>query len=161
MVIKANTDILLFRYSKYAQYNFLTEHTKILEKEGCVWILKAGRKTNETSIRNILSQGGGLVLKSPKSEGGKYSFCCYDCYSTERPEVSLFPSYYSEFIDSQYNDTEHQWFRVVKIVDMDENQIKSLRVKKNSKKVCETIKTTRTSVMFVYNDRNLIFEERA
>lgn len=158
MVVKENTDILLFRYSKYDHYDFLSEHKKILERTGCVWILKAGRKTNEISILDILSQGGMLVLKSPKSEGGRYSFCTFDLYSTETPDSALCPSYYTEFIDSQYYETTYQWFRITKMLEMNDAQVNSLRVKKNGMKVSEIIQTTRTSVMFLYNDEDLVFE---
>lgn len=159
MVVKKGTDILLFRYSKYDHYDFLAEHNRILEKEGFVWVLKLGRKTNEPSIRNILSQGGTLILKSPKSEGGKYTLCLFDLYSTDKPNPALYPKYYSEFIESQYCETSYQWFRITKMLEMNDAQIEALRVKKNDMAVNEIIKATRTSVMFIYNDKDLIIGE--
>lgn len=70
MIIDSNTEMLLFRYNNYKKHLFIDEHRSVLQREGHVWMLKLGRKTNNERIRAISEGGGWMILRAPKSEGG-------------------------------------------------------------------------------------------
>ncbi len=53
MKIKANTYMLLFRFSDYRKYNFIEEHKKILNIHDRVWMLKIGRKAVASKIKRV------------------------------------------------------------------------------------------------------------
>lgn len=162
MSIEKNTDMLLFRYSEFRKFDFIEEHRNVLKECGHVWLLKAGRKTNENSIKNVIDSGGYFILKSPKRLGNRYYMARVKEFSEKKPEMGTYPQYYDCFLQESelYYGVSFQWFKVIALAEIDEKLIDSLRLKKNDKKVEDVINKTRTAVMFVKNDAewNLTFE---
>ena len=70
MKIKQNTEMLLFRFSNFSKHSFLQELTTVLNEKGCVWMLKAGKRSSISKLEEIKENGGWLVLRAPKADGG-------------------------------------------------------------------------------------------
>ena len=47
MILKANSKVLVLRFNNYKKWNFIEEHTRILNSTKYVWILKAGKYIKE------------------------------------------------------------------------------------------------------------------
>ena len=146
-MIKKDTEMLLFRYSTYRKYDFIEEHKKVLDINGHVWILKSGRKSNEKKIESIIENGGWLILKQPKADGGKYFLCHFELMIEDRPEDGKYPDYYREFIEEI--SSAEQWFKITSIREMPISEVNKVVLCKNEAKVIDVIGTTMTSVMFV------------
>ena len=54
MVIKQNTEMMLFRYNNYKGYSFIKEHLSVYEKHGYVWMLKVGKRSSEEKIKRVV-----------------------------------------------------------------------------------------------------------
>ncbi|NLV53284.1 MAG: hypothetical protein GXY64_08480 [Bacteroidales bacterium] len=158
MIIDSNTEMLLFRYNNYKKHLFIDEHRSVLQREGHVWMLKLGRKTNNERIRAISEGGGWMILRAPKSEGGTSFLAKFTEMQEETPTEHCYPEYYKEiFQDSNdnffyYEDSPQQWFNIVLLFPLNSDVASSLVISKNKKKVDDVIPTTRTAVMFVQND---------
>lgn len=149
MIVKENTDILLFRFSNYRNNSFLLSLEEILQQKGYVWVLKSGRKSDNKKILQILEQGGWFVLKEPKSDGGKYFISKFDEYTEDIPDDKNFPGYYNDIISE--NGFQGQWFKLTLIKELSNKDVLNLKIAKTEKSVIEVIQNTRTAVMFTKN----------
>lgn len=152
MVIEQGKSMLLFRFSNYKSTDFIKEHLQILNKDGFVWMLKLGRRSNIRKIEQIIADGGYMVLKAPKSVGGQYYIAKLYEVTETAPAVG-YPQYYSDFIYDQYGD--EQWFKLGDIHEMPMESVDSLVLEKNRNKVDIVISQTRTSVMFITVDKRI------
>lgn len=148
-MIEKNAEMLLFRYSEFKHYDFIKEHKAVLAKNGYVWMLKSGRKSNPDKLSSIIEQGGWLILKQPKNAGGKYYICQFDAVQEYEPADKSYPDYYKEFVSERL--TNEQWFRLISINEMPDIEVDKIVLCKNENKVIDIIGTTMTSVMFVKN----------
>lgn len=158
MIIEKDTDMLLFRYSNYKRNDFISEHHKILTDEGFVWMLKLGKRSSIEKLRSIKDSGGWLLLRAPKAEGSKSYVARFIEISEEEPEDMCYPAYYNDILDGiedNYmflSEPAYQWFKLVLLEPMQEEDAEKIVVSKSKKKLDDVISTTRTAVMFVKND---------
>ena len=161
--IKKNTAMLLFRFRNYKQNDFIKEHLDILSTKGYVWMLKIGKKTSEEKLHQILDEGGWMVLRSPKSNGSKMYIAQYTEFQCEEPRDMTYPSYYAELLNQEDNyeyyseNTVFQWFRINQIVSLPGDISKYFVLAKTATPVNDVISTTRTAVMFIMNDEEVVF----
>ena len=157
MTIESNTEMMLFRFSNYRKHSFIEAHQAVLEKEGYAWMLKFGRKTDQKKLLSIIRSGGWLVLRAPKSDGGKSYLAKFTDVQEDTPIDMTFPEYYKELFESSddrflFDESSKQWFKLVSLKPMNNGEATSLVISKTGKKVDDVIKVTRTAVMFVRND---------
>ncbi len=158
MIIERNTEILLFRYNNYKMNDFISEHISVLKKYDFVWMLKIGKKTSIDRINTIIEQGGWLILRSPKANGSKSYLARFTEYRENEPNDMCYPSYYCDIINSKIDEDNfysplrsYQWFKLIYLNQLDEQNTENIVVSKTNKKVNEVINTTRTAVMYVKN----------
>ena len=159
MTIEKNTEMLLFRFSKYKHYSFIDEHTTILQKNGRVWMLKLGKRSSINKLNSIVENGGWLVLHAPKSEGSKNYIARFTEMVEDKPSDSCYPNYYKEILENAeagisiyVTEPSYQWFKIDYIQPVDDDFTSDLLISKTGKKVNDVINTTMTAVMFVKND---------
>ena len=152
MVIKEDTSMLLFRFRSFGRYDFVETHKEFIDKNGCVWLLKIGKRTSSEKISEIQQEGGWMILRSPKADGGKSYIAKFLDYAEETPTDGLFPSYYEEVINSEdFWEATCQWFKIDRLIPLSTETTKTLVMVKTEKPVDEIIGSTRTAVMFVKN----------
>lgn len=156
MTIETNTEMILFRFSNYKKHSFIDEHQAVLEKEGHVWMLKFGRKTDYKKLQSIIRSGGWLVLRAPKADGGRNYLAQFTDVQEDNPTDKSFPAYYKELFENSqerfYEESSRQWFRLVFLKPIHNDKATSLVISKTGKRVEDVIKVTRTAVMYVRND---------
>lgn len=160
MTISENTEMLLFRFSNYRKYSFIKEHKLVLDENGYVWMLKMGKRSSISKLLTVKEAGGWLVLRSPKAEGSMSFIAKFSNISEDVPESCVYPKYYSQILkneDENYNNfnTTYQWFKIEKLIEMKESDVKKLVIAKTGKSVDEVIRTTRTAVMFIRNEQEI------
>lgn len=164
MKISKDTNMLLFRFRSYGKNNFIESHKKILNEKKYVWMLKLGKRTSIEKLRDILDEGGWLILRAPKSEGSKSFIARYVAFSENEPEDMIYPEYYQEIIEDEESEyfegnSIMQWFKINLLTEIDEVTADMLVMAKSEKKVNEVIGTTRTAVMFVKNTQEIVIKE--
>lgn len=164
MKILKDTNMLLFRFRSYGKNNFIESHKKILNEKKYVWMLKLGKRTSTEKLRDILDEGGWLILRAPKSEGSKSFIARYVSFSENEPEDMIYPEYYQEIIEDEESEyfegnSIMQWFKINLLTEIDEVTADMLVMAKSEKKVNEVIGTTRTAVMFVKNTQEIVIKE--
>lgn len=164
MKILKDTNMLLFRFRSYGKNNFIESHKKILNEKKYVWMLKLGKRTSTEKLRDILDEGGWLILRAPKSEGSKSFIARYVAFSENEPEDKIYPEYYQEIIEDEESEyfegnSIMQWFKINLLTEIDEVTADMLVMAKSEKKVNEVIGTTRTAVMFVKNTQEIVIKE--
>lgn len=152
MVIKENTNMLLFRFRDFGKYDFIDTHREFIEKNGYVWLLKIGKKTSSERLSEIQREGGWMILRSPKADGGKSYVVKFVSFTEETPNDGMFPEYYEEVINSEdFWEATCQWFKIDRIISLSDEFSKTLVMAKTQKPIDEVIGATRTAVMFVKN----------
>lgn len=161
MQLKHNRCILVLRIKDFFSYDFIEEHTKILKKNGKVWMLKIGKKIPEKSLEHVLSEGGYLILREQKQKGGNYFLCHMIKFkNTEISESSLFPVYYSEIKKYEYEiSLDGTWICVDSIEPLNLEVVSQLKLVKNQKLLTHVIDSTRTSMMYATLPDSLSREE--
>ena len=164
MKISKDTNMLLFRFRSYGKNNFIESHKKILNEKKYVWMLKLGKRTSTEKLRDILDEGGWLILRAPKSEGSKSFIARYVAFSENETEDMIYPEYYQEIIDDEESEyfegnSIMQWFKINLLTEIDEVTADMLVMAKSEKKVNEVIGATRTAVMFVKNTQEIVKKE--
>lgn len=164
MIIKKNTEMLLFRFNNFKRFSFLQEHMSVLKDSGYVWMLKLGRQSNMDKIKGIKDCGGWMILRAPKAEGGSSFLAKFSEVEDKTPADGIYPAYYHDILggnaeDFYYSDTSKQWFRIEKIRPITDKETATLVISKTGKKVDDVIKTTRTAVMFVKNEAPIEIRE--
>ena len=154
MKISKNTEMLLFRYKSYAKNEFIQAHQDVLSANGYVWMLKVGKRTSLSKIEKVLESGGWLILRSPKSEGGKSYIAHFDEVSENQPQ-EVYPQYYNDILSDEENlyfeNLTYQWFKISSINELPESCANELLMSNSEKKVKDVIDTTRTAVMYIKN----------
>lgn len=157
MVISAGTEMMLFRFSNYKRYKFIEEHEKIIKGKGYVWMLKNGKRSSIQKIKDVQDQGGWLILRSPKADGGVGFLAHFTEISENDPKDAVVPTYYSELLNDENLDMnyggKHQWFKIDSIKHLNSEISENLILNTSGNRVADVIDTTRTAVMFVHNDK--------
>lgn len=161
VLIEKNKKMLLFRFNNYKKTSFIAEHKKVLDNNGHVWMLKIGKKTSLEKINSILKDGGWIVLRAPKADGSVNYMARFTELSEEMPKNEMFPKYYNAFLDGddsfEYDLSSEQWFKLDYIAEIPKPAISNLVLEKSHKKIDEVIGTTRTAVMFVTSESDIVF----
>ncbi len=158
MLINTGTDMILFRYSNYKNFSFISEHLSVLNRSNHVWMLKIGRKSSNEKIGKAQDSGGWIVLRSPKSEGSRSYIAHFTEFGEKEPSDCCYPQYYGELIKSRnesfdfFNEPSYTWFRIDSITDFSAENSKKLIMTINGNSVDEVVGTTRTAFMFVRNN---------
>ena len=154
MVIKSGNAILLLRYNNYKKTDFIEEHNKVTAENGYVWLLKTGRKLVEKNLQKVMDESSVLLLKAPKSSGGRlfYARIIEYRYGKQEQEKKS-PEYYKELVDDdklwQIDSLEGTWFKISKIEALDETIMDKLVLISNGKKVSEVIGSTISSSLYI------------
>lgn len=163
MVIKQNTEMILFRYNNYKSYSFIKEHRSVYDEHGYVWMLKVGKKSSSEKIRKVLDDGGWIILRSPKSDGEKSYIARFTKTMETKPEGEYYPLYYQKVLEAIENDDTffftdpaYQWFKIEYLSELPEDSASSLVISNSGKKVNDIIHSTRTAVMFVRNAKQIM-----
>ena len=127
MIVKANTPILVFRFSSSWTENFIEAHRAVIESQGRVWVYKQGKKPSVDIVNKIIDAGGYIIFKEPKKLGDRYYIGTIDSIEFNKPDdpASFFPKYYSEELEigSLKNGT---WFRVCSMEPFNSKYIEKL-----------------------------------
>lgn len=156
IIINEKTAVLLFRFKSAPESDYITEHRKVMNQYGHVWMLKAGKVTSEDKIHSVMKNGGWLLLKSKKEDGGKYYLAKFDSYCRGISDKTkhIVPSYKNMY-SLRAND-KIQAFRVVWISEeLSYDVIQHFRLNLDGRSVPDFIDNTSTAVMFVYNDKEI------
>lgn len=159
MVIKENTPMILFRYNNYKKRDFIKEHKNVLKNNNYVWLLKLGKKSNVKKIEDIKNHGGYLLLRAPKSDGGKTYITKFIDTSESEPKDGVYPEYYNEILDEDnyiYWDKSLQWFKIKLIKEFNNENMEKIVLSNGKKPVNEIIDNTMTAFMFVENSSEIV-----
>lgn len=160
MHIEANKNLLLFRYSNYRRTDFIGEHLQVIHKYGYTWLVKAGKRTSVEKIKKMMSDGGFVILKSPTKDGNKYyAAVCTEFLEDTPKEGEPFPLYYNDFLNDLYDVTTYQWFKVVDIYRIKEDQVDGMVLHQSNRKIVDVLGTTRTAVMFLNSTKDIQLDE--
>ena len=152
MDLQTGKRIMVIRYTPFRKYDFIDEHTKLIAQKQSVWMLKIGRKIPEVAINEIITEGGNIVLKAPKSSGGNYylAHCCA-FHQGRASNDMVFPEYYFSINgDFDKDPLDGTWLKIDRLERLNEHYSDRLYLCRNGKKLNEVIGTTRTSVLYAY-----------
>lgn len=160
MKIPANKCIMTIRYTQYRNIDFITEHKKLVDRFGSVWMLKVGRKIPIVSLEEVARESGIIILKAPKVAGGQFYIAPLISYHNGMPLKDFnYPEYYEDMIDSQkeYEITlDGTWLEIGIISPLPADALNSMLMKKSGKKLLDVIGSTRTSIMYAVCESELV-----
>lgn len=160
MLIKTNQKMLLLRYTNYKKYNFVAEHQKVLDEEGTVWMLKIGKNIPEAKLKDFYSDGGILILRSPKASGSKYYAVEIDKWFNGEPDFEMvYPEYYEKMLDDEdvwtMDSLEGTWFKINSISELPDSASSHFSLISNGKMVQDVLSSTRSSMIYIKSDINI------
>lgn len=156
MIIDKGKELVVFRYKPYKNYDFISAHQECISKYGSVWILKIGKQISATTLEYMCDDKRGLVLRAPKSHGGKMYFCHCSAYKYGEPtEEMKYPAYYSEIRDSE-GYLKGSWIQITSMHELSEDAEKSLRLDSNDRRLFDVLQETRTVIMKVYAENEIL-----
>lgn len=158
MKIKQETPMILFRYNNYQKKDFILEHKQVIKENGFVWMLKSGKKSSVKKIENVIENGGYMLLKAPKADGGSlYIAKCIE-FSENDPKMIYYPKYYQSILKYSpfsYSEPVSQWFKIKNIKKIDSNILKKFVLINGKKSVDDLLSNCMTAVMFVENESEI------
>lgn len=165
MEIQPKKKMLLLRYNNYKNNDFIEAHNGVVDKNGYSWMLKIGKDITKFKLEQVMSDGGLLILKAPKSAGGLYYISTIiEYYFGENKKDMVFPGYYHDMVNDvnlwQMSGLEGSWLKVERIVPLPDGFEKNLTLVSNSKKVDEVVKRTRSSMLYVQSEIDYLIESR-
>lgn len=157
MVIRKADKILVLRFKNYKRFDFISEHEKVAEKEGRVWLFKLGANVPAQKLQEILADSRGLILKSPKASGGKYYYCkMIDAVNTSPNSEMVYPEYYKFLMkDMFWLSLNGTWICVNSFHEIKPAFASKLRLISNDRPLDEVIAQTRTTMLYVYASEDL------
>lgn len=163
MNIKARERILVLRFSTYKGYDFIEEHRNIINHNGAVWMLKLGKPVPSRTLNSILSESAGLILKAPKSVGGKYYYCqMLDAQNRKPNDEMRYPDYYKQLLDDMYwLSMDGTWIKVNKFIELDEGTIASFKLISNDRLLDDVLSQTRTTMLYAYSERTIVIDGKS
>ena len=113
MIIKANTDIFVLRFSDKNNINTIKEHKEILNQKGYVWYGKIGITPLKKYFDEHLKDDSTLVLLT--QPGNYYVAECVE-YSLDKPGKDDYPNYYDavEFSGFKFSS----WYKLISITEV-------------------------------------------
>lgn len=147
--------ILLLRYNNYKKVDFIDAHQSVIVENGFVWMLKIGRKLPVINLQSIVDGSRKIILKAPKKFGGKYyKVDLLDFYNGDALDDFCYPEYYREMLEDDsvwmMDSLSGTWLKVKNFIQLSDNDISKLRLLSNNKLVEDVIKSTRSTVLYVY-----------
>lgn len=157
--------MLLFRYKSYKHHDFIVSHNTLCLQNGSVWMMKAGKQTSASRVIKVMENGGWMILRSPKCEGSKSYLAHFSEFTDKAPSDGNYPAYYQEILVDENDEVfswsnGHQWFRLTMICPLPDSCVSDIILSDSKMAIEAVIKTTRTAVMFVENQKQLVIEER-
>ena len=154
MRIEKGRKLLLIRFSNYRQFNFIQEHKSIIETNGSVWILKAGKQIPQTKLEELFSEPAPLIMKAPKETGGQYYVALVKGAFNGLPRTDMkYPEYYSRMIDDEnmwlLDSLMGSWFCAEQIAELSSDTVKHLYLLSNNKPVTDVLGRTRTATLYI------------
>ena len=152
--IKQGADLLLLRYNDYKKYDFIEEHQKIIDEHGFTWIYKIGRSITKRKLKKVMNESGQLLLRSPKTKGGKIYISPILEYAYGMPKNDyVFPEYYQELVaddrEWRMQSLEGSWLKIGTIEEVPIEESKKIRLISNGKPVLEVLDATMSSMLYV------------
>lgn len=157
MKIKAGEKLLVLRFNNYKDYDFIEEHKRIIGTDGIVWILKLGKPVPDKTLNNILLGSAGLILKAPKSLGGKYYYCqMLDAQNMKPKDGMNYPAYYKELLEDMFwHSMDGTWIKVNEFIELNEEVISGLKLVSNDHRLDDVLSMTRTTMLYAYSERTI------
>ncbi len=123
-------------------------------------MLKIGKMIPESKLSELYHDGGYLILRSPKSDGGKYYLLTIkSAFNGATNGQMLFPEYYKEMLEDDnvwlMDDMTGTWFEVSRIKELSKEYSSHLTLVSNGKKVEDVLNSTRSSMIYVVSDIEL------
>ena len=161
-MIEAKKPVLVVRYNCFRDFDFIDEHSRILQEAGHVWMLKVGKKIPLLSLRNFEEAGGHILLKSPKKLGNRYYYAHMVQYRHGSPgEDMCYPSYYHAMTEESYDYTlDGTWLQFDKLFEINDESIDHFHLIKNGAALRDIINATRTSTLYVESDKTFEMEKK-
>lgn len=161
MQISMETKMLVMRYADFHEYDFIAEHKNIIVSNGNVWLLKIGKIIPQTKIDELYQEGGVLLLKGPKASGGKYyALQVVDIHTGTPNKNMVYPKYYEKIVlDENMWAVESlfgNWFKVSNIIEVPSDMIGHIFLASNRKNVEDVLSSTRSSMVYVVSDKELM-----
>lgn len=144
------------RFNSYKDNDFIGTHSNIINSIGAVWMVKLGKKIPEKSLEMFIAAGGHLILKAPKSDGGRYYYAHMKEYHIGEPKSNFtYPEYYQVMIDEMCDfSLDGTWICIDSIKSFDAKLIDHLYLR-NGKTLADVVNKTRTATFYVSSDRDL------
>lgn len=160
MVIEAHKAAFLIRYNNYKKTDFIEEHNKVVDENGYVWMLKAGRKLVESKLSKVFNDTAMLILKAPKSAGGNYYYTQIFDYRFGKLEADMkSPEYYNKLVDDekiwQIDSLEGTWLKISRIQRLSNEIAKEFKLISNNKYIDDVIGSTMSATLYIQSDKTL------
>lgn len=122
--------------------------------------MKGGKSLPERRIQKIMDNGGVLILKEPKSNGGKY-------YITSILEMKngivnnemVYPSYYDEMVNDYdciaIDSLDGTWIKINYLNVIDDLALNHIRLVSNKMPLDEVMASTRSTLLYVESDMDI------
>ena len=152
MNLKEDTPLLFLRLGSFMGFDTIDEHRKVINDKGFVWMLKIGRKINESYLEDIIKNNAGIILKKSSKNDKKLYYAKLDSINYDNSNV--FPEYYYDFLSeygykiSDLNKSNCNWFKVTDIYELNSSESNKIIVSKNGKSLEESAANSRTPYIF-------------
>ncbi len=114
----------------------IISHSRLMEKNGCVWYGKLGAAVSQKVIDEIMKNDSPKILLIHSGKVGRY-WLFIDKIQHSVPDKKLVPEYYREFADN-FNT----WFRIVKIENAPSNVLSICKVASSGRPLSEVSKSS-------------------
>lgn len=159
MKIKKDTPCIFIRLVDYNKNNFIEEHIKAYEKKGYVWLLKMGKPTKDSFLKEVIKNGGGLITKATARNGNQFYFC--ELESIEPDDTLYYPDYYNEIFSDGYYDEDSitkigSWFKLKSIKPITDKQVEIFKTISTNRSLLECGKKfNQVSQMHVFAEKDI------
>ena len=157
-MIKKNDQVLVLRYISYEDYDFIKEHQTIIDKTDSVWLFKFGKQVSRVSAEKVINNGGHLLLRQPKKDGGKLYYSKILGFMNGKFTKDMsFPDYYFKAkLGERVGWLEGSWFKINQMKEVPEEFYNHFKMIKNDKLINDVLNETRTSVLLAYSDKDIV-----
>ena len=150
MNIKKDDELLLLKINTPFEIDFYSEHNKIIEQKGHVWICKFG-KTN--LLFSKLSSSKRIILKDTKKNNNSAYIVEYDEVSITDPKKD-YPAYYNKV-----DVIKSLWFKVTSIHKIDYNELIDNFLTVSSDSSLEGVFRSMCNSFYIKSIKNFTFKE--
>ncbi len=153
--VLAKTPHLFIRLNDFADYDFIEEHQKVIQKKGYTWLLKMGKSINQKFIEALYKNESAIILKTSAKKGNKFYYCKLLNKELKEEKIS-FPDYYKEYLENDFISFEEAlnngfWFKVESITLMSYECANRFEIISSKKNMVDCAISTRVVHMYVEN----------